>query len=93
MGEGQFFPLGGPGGRGYRHPVNRRSFNDFALRADFTVKLDQFFSVNSIDSYFIDSFWQYLQGKKCADMGSYIIEWIVLKTLVFLGISCIDSFG
>ena len=30
--------------------------------------------VNCIDSYSIGSFWQYLQGKKCADMGSYFTE-------------------
>ena len=30
--------------------------------------------VNCIDSYFIVRLRQYLQGKKCADMGSYFTD-------------------
>ena len=33
---------------------------------------------NCMDSYSIVIFWQYLQGKKCADIRSYITECIVV---------------
>ena len=34
---------------------------------------------NCMDSYSLVRFWQYLQGKKCADMRSYITECIFLS--------------
>ena len=53
------------------------------------------FYVNCIDSHSIVRLRQYLQGKKCADMGSYFTEWYCLivwvqHNVMFLPLPSLD---